>query len=150
MTEEDKNPVGRPPISKEDKEVMLSKLEPYLKSGLSIRKSLLEAGVPSATFYRVKDTDDEFREKIDRFRQFVSVLLNNSIVREIQAVIKKQNNDERLTGEEVSLLKWFATNSNLTKGEFGERKNIGLYDPEAEISRLSKLMDDPKDAEKKE
>ena len=43
---------------------------------------------------------------------------------------------------DVNFLKWFALNSNMTKGEYGERKEIGLYDPEAEIQRIAGLIDE--------
>lgn len=48
----DKHQGGRPKISEETKNEMLSKLEPYLKSGVSIRKALIEDQIPAATFYR--------------------------------------------------------------------------------------------------
>jgi len=149
MTEEEKDKGGRPPISEEDKKIMLQKLEPYLKSGLSVRKSLLEAEISSSTFYYIMDRNPKFLEQINRYRQFVSVLTNNAIVRHLQDIIKKQNAEQTLTAEDNSFLKWFATNSNLTRGEFGERKNIGIYDPEAEIQRLAGLLDENTDAKKK-
>lgn len=139
---DEKNKGGRPPINEEQKKQMLSKLEPYLKSGLSVRKALKEAQISSATFYRIMDKDEGFREQIDRFRQFVAVLLNNSLVRELQNIIKKQNDGQPLTSEDKSFLWKFATTSNLTREEFGERKTIGLYDPEVEIQRVANLIDE--------
>lgn len=133
---------GRPEITEQEKQDILSKLEPYLKSGLSVRKALLEAGVANATFYRLMDRDEGFREQINRFKNFVAVLLNNAIVRQLQGIIKKQNDNVALTKEEQGFLQWFATNSNLTREEFGERKDIGIYDPEAELHRLMEVIED--------
>jgi hypothetical protein len=135
-------PEGRPAITEEDKQEMLQKLEPYLKSGLSIRKALKEAEIPSSTFFDIMSKDLKFAEQINRFRQFVSVLLNNAIVRKLQDIIKKQNAGTELTKDDTDFLKWFATNSNLTREEFGERKDIGLYDPEIEIQKIAGLIDE--------
>lgn len=144
---------GRPEFTEEEKKEMLSKIEPYLKSGLSIRKTLKEAGISRASFYNIMDRDEEFRSKVDRFRQFTSILLNNAIVRHLQDIIQRQNfeptEEQKAKGivkvslfkEDIEFLKWFATNSNLTREEFGERKDVGLYDPEAEIQRLARIME---------
>ena len=133
---------GRPETTEEQKQEMLQKLEPYLKSGLSVRKSLKEAQIPSSTFYDILSRDTKFSEQIDRFQQFIPVLLNSSIVRQLQSIIQKQNigSSTPLTKEDIDFLKWFATNSNLTKEEYGERKEIGLVDPEAELQRIKELI----------
>ncbi len=154
MTEE-LNKGGRPSITEEDKRIMLQKLEPYLKSGLSVRKALLEAQVPNSTFYRLMDEDEGFREQIERFRNFTAVLLNNAVGRHLQAIIQKQNGYKekdgtvvpptKLNREEISFLEWFALNSNLTKQEFGERKDITMFDPEAEIQKVKGILEEKTD-----
>lgn len=144
---DEENKGGRPEITEEEKKEMLQKLEPYLKSGLSVRKALREAGIPNSTFYMLKDRDTEFLEQINRFQQFISVLLNSSIVRQLQDIIKKQNAKVALAKEEIEFMKWFATNSNQTKEEYGERKNIGFFDPEAEVQRLAGMIDDSTEEE---
>lgn len=156
-TDSNPNGAGRPPISDDEKKLMLSKLEPYLKTGLSTRKSLLEAKIPSATFYRIYNADTQFREQIDAYRQFTSVLLNNALVSHLQALIRKQNGyqakdpktgkiiqvaGEKLSKEETDFLWKFATTSNLTKGEFGERKEVSVYDPEAEIQKVKGIIEE--------
>jgi hypothetical protein len=147
---EEKNKGGRPPISEDDKRLMLSKLEPYLKTGLSVRKSLLEAKIPVSNFYKVMNEDDWFRQQIEAYRQFTSVLLNNAIVGELQSIIKRQNGytdesgkyhkPEKLNKEDKDFLWKFALTSNLTKGEFGERKDLKIYDPEAEIQKVKGII----------
>jgi len=134
---------GRPEISEEDKKQMVSKLEPYLKSGLSIRKSLFEAQIPKSSFYKAMERDEEFRDQIGRFRQFVSVLLNNSVIRLLQNIVKTQNTEGKvLTKDDIAFLQWFADHSTLTKDEFGSRKEISLYDPEVEIQRVKSLLEE--------
>ena len=93
----DTNPqgAGRPVLTpeelKEKKTKVLQKIEPYLKSGLSVNKALREAQIANSEFYAYMREDEDFRERIDTFRQFTAVLLNNALVSELQNVIKKQN-----------------------------------------------------------
>jgi len=136
------NKEGRPETTSEQKTEMLQKLEPYLRSGLSVRKSLREAQVPSSTFYDIMARDIEFSEQINRFRQYVPILLNNTLVRELQDIVKKKSEGKELTKDDMDFLKWFATNSNLTREEFGERKDIGLVDPEVELNKLMGLIEE--------
>lgn len=133
---------GRPETTEEEKNVMLQKLEPYLKSGLSVRKALREAGIPNSTFYDIMNRDTKFSEQINRFRQFVSVLLNNAIVRQLQGIIQKQQDKVELTKDDLYFLEWFATNSNLTREEFGERKDIALVDPEVELNKVMTIIEE--------
>lgn len=132
--------MGRPNVTEEQKKEMVQKVEPYLKSGLSVRKALKEAGIPRSTFYAIMDRDDDFKDQIERFTQFISIILNNALVKQLQDITHKQANGNALTKEELDFLKWFATNSNSTKEEFGERKEIGIVDPEAEFQRSKTLM----------
>jgi hypothetical protein len=149
------NKEGRPEITEDEKKEMLQKLEPYLKSGISVRKALKEAQIPNSTFYKLMERDEQFREQIDRFKQFISIILNNSIIRHLHTIVAKQTPkegeaEELLTKEDMEFLKWFATNSNLTKEEYGERKDIGIVDPESEIHRISGLIEELTDGKKNE
>lgn len=150
---EEKNKGGRPPLTPEEKnqkiQEMSQKLEPYLKSGLSVRKALAEAQISKDMFYRMMDEDEGFRDKIDTFKNFVSVLLNNTLIRELQSIIEKQNGNEtkgikpqRLDAIDIGFLKWFALNSNSTKEEWGERKDVTLFDPETEIQKVKKMIEE--------
>lgn len=147
--EEQKHPGGRPSISEEQKKDIVSRLEPYLKTGLSISKACLETKISRATFYRLMEDDEEFRDKINQFRNFVSVLVNNALVRELQTIIEKQNGNEargikpqRLAREDRDFLWKFALTSSLTKEEWGKREDISLFDPEAEIQRVKRMMEE--------
>lgn len=147
------NKEGRPAMTPEEKaekiKLMSQKLEPYLKSGLSIRKALAEAKISKTDFYRMMEEVDSFRDTINQFRQFVAVLSNNAIVRELMFIIDKQNGNEakhvkpeKLSRDDREFLKWFVLSSTLTKDEFGERKDISLFDPEAEIQKVKGLLED--------
>jgi hypothetical protein len=147
----DKHPGGRPKISEDEKEAMLSKLEPYLKSGLSLRKALLEAGIVPATFYRIKREDPSFESKIARFQQYLSVLLNSSIVKHLHYIVRKQAGYQEADGtivppkkldkDDLSFMFWFGTNSNLTKNEYGNRTPVSTFDPEAELQKMKDMID---------
>lgn len=151
--------VGRPSLTpeeiKEKKRDILSKIEPYLKTGLSVNKALREAHIGNREFYEFMSADEHFREKINEYRQFVSVLVNNAIVKELMNITAKQAGGKKtINGKEVivppksldagdkDFLKWMALNSNSTKQEFGERKDINLYDPEAEIQKVHGILEE--------
>lgn len=143
---EEKHKGGRPPLTPEERALkiqeMSQKLEPYLKSGLSVRKALAEVKISKTDFYRMMDSEEGFRDTINRFRQFISVLLNNAIVHELMVIVKKQNRNEPLSKEDRQFLFWFALNSNGTKEEYGRRENISLYDPEAEIQKIKAILEE--------
>lgn len=147
---------GRPKTSEEQKDEMLSKLEPYLKSGLPLRKALLEAGIVPATFYRIKRSDPSFESKIAIFQQYLSVLFNSSIVKHLHYIVRKQAGYQEADGtivppkvldkDDLSFMFWFGLNSNLTKGEYGNRTAVPLFDPEAELQKLKEMIDSELDA----
>lgn len=148
-----KHPGGRPPMTKEERlaqaRVISAKLEPYLKSGLSIKNALGEAKIGKDLFYDMMDRDESFADTINGYRHFVPILLNNVLVKELMAISEKQNGNpaknikpQKLTKEDKDFLWRFALTSNLTKGEFGERRNIDLFDPEAEIQKVKGLIDE--------
>lgn len=131
---------GRPPITEKQKQEILQKLEPYLKSGLSVRKALMQAKIPNSTFYTLMERDDKFKEQIRVYSQFLSIMLNSSLVKELQAIVKKQNGGITLNADDKKFMQWFALNSNLAKDEYGERKKVNVIDPQAEIERIKNLI----------
>ncbi len=146
---DDKRGRGRPELSQQEKNEMLQKIEPYLKCGLSVRKALLEVKIPNSTFYRLMEEDGYFREQIGRFRQFTAVLINNALVRELQFIIEKQNGSEirkirpqPLNKDDRAFLQWFALNCNQAKEEFGRRERIDMFDPEAEIQKVKRIIEE--------
>src|SRR5258708_599843 len=130
----DKHSGGRPKISQEIKNEMLSKLEPYLKSGLSLRRSLIETGIVPATFYHIKQTDPSFESKIALFQQYLPVLYNSTIVKHLHYIVRKQTGfteadgtivpPKKLNKDDLSFMFWFGMNSKLTKGEYGNRAAV--------------------------
>ncbi len=154
------NPEGKPPVSEQDKEDILRKLEPYLKVGLSINKACLEALIPKSTVYDLINEDTKFAERIAIFKQFGSILVSNAMMAQLRQIIQKQNPGKNkdgnplkpipLTSREINFLKWYALHSNVTRDEFTQRSELGLYDPESEIKRLAGLMDKASSQPKKD
>lgn len=140
-----KNLGGRPSTSEEDKERIFHKLTPYLKAGLSLPKACREAKIPVSTVYKLRDEDPGFMEQIEASKQFISVLVSNANIRILEKVITRiedAGSFEELPKAMLDFLKWFATNSNATREEFSERKDIGLFDPAAEIAKVAKMIDE--------
>ena len=142
---------GRPKTTEVEKEAMLAKLEPYLKSGLSLRQSLIATGIVPATFYRIKQTDPSFESKIALFQQYLPVLYNSSIVKHLHYIVRKQAGYKEADGtivpprsldkEDLSFLFWFGINSNQTRGEYGNRAAADTFDPELELQKMKEMID---------
>lgn len=139
-----KNKGGRPYLTEaqktERKEGLLQKLEPYLKSGLSVNKALSEAKVFNSEFYKYMAEDRLFGEKIALFRQYIAVLACQAIVQELFTIVHKQHRNEPLSKEDRDFLWLYALNSNLCQEEWGRRQNINSFDPEMEIQRVKQLI----------
>lgn len=146
-----KHPGGRPPLTEaqkaERKEYLLIKIEAYLKSGLSVNKALREAKIYNSEFYKYMAEDEFFGEKIEKFRQYPSVLANHIIVRELMNIVAKQSGNKAnnimpqpLSQQDIKFLRWFALNSNACFEEWGRRHNVISFDPEIELQRLEQLI----------
>lgn len=147
------NKGGRPFLTlaqkEERKDYLLRKLEPYLKSGLSVNKALKEAKIHNSEFYRYMKADRLFGEEIARFKQYISVLVNQIFTNELLRIVQKQNGDkyrniepQELNSEEVEFLMWFGTHAVVCREEWGRRKEINFFDPEVELQKLKQLIDD--------
>lgn len=144
--EDAKGKGGRPHLTPEQiaekKKEILQKIEPYLKTGLSVNKAIREAQVHNSEFYKYMNEDELFREKINQYRQYIAILLNSSLVSHLREIVNRQAEKKPLHKEDIAFLQWFALNSNLTKGEFGERKDVNLFDPEAEIQKVKGILEE--------
>lgn len=136
------NTIGRPSLTEEEKDVIVQKLEPYLKAGLSLRKACSEANIPKSTVYDLKEKDKYFSDKLAVFQQYLSVLVSNISYQIITRIHAKVDKGENLTKHELDYLKWFALNSKITQEEFGKRMEIEIPDPEERIRQINKLLDE--------
>ena len=134
--------MARLPISELNKNLIVQKLEPYLKAGLSLRKACLQSGVARSTVYYLMENDKSFLDNIRRFQQYLSVLISTSISRQLYHIVTKQNQNISLSKYDQKFLFWLALNSNQSAEEFGRKQNFSAYDPELEIQSMKRLIDD--------
>ncbi len=133
---------GNQPITNKQKHMMVRQIEPYLKSGLSIRKACEQSGVPRSTFYDIMASDDDFADQIKRFQSYVSVVTMGLFMQELMLIYNKCKSGEKMDWQDLKFLMWFATNSRHCRDEFGQvQRNQLSVDPQAEISKLTKMID---------
>lgn len=141
-----KNRGGRPFLTEkqkqERKDLILLKLEPYLMSGLSVNKSLKEAKIHNSEFYKYMRNDRLFGEKVARYRQYISVLLNQAIVTELLRIVQKQNSNQSLSKIDTDFLFWYAMNSSVCREEWGRPTNNPYFDPEEELQKIKNIVDE--------
>lgn len=131
-----------PILTKELKEQIVHRVEPYLKSGLSIHTACLQAGVPRSTLYKIMEENTYLRDRVDRSRQFFSVAVSNIVARKLHAILLRQQSGEEIEGEDLEFIKWIALNSTHCREEFGKVSRMARnFDPEAEIMRLNSLIE---------
>ncbi len=142
--------VGRSKLTEyqkaERKDFLLRKLEPYLKSGLSVNKALKEAKIHNSEFYKYLAEDEFFGEKIAKYKHYISVLTNHIIVSELLRIVEKQNGNltqnikpQPLSDQDIKFLWWYAINANTCREEWGKNAKEVNFDPEVELQKL-KLM----------
>lgn len=145
MKDKQNKNLGRPTLTDKELENYLDdifrRIEPYLKSGLSVNKACNNSQISKSMVYKYIQENENFAEKIKHAQQFISVIFSKTIVKQLHKIIKKQNDGVMLTKEDIDFLKWFAVNSNLTREEFGRRENIQFFDPETEIQRIANIID---------
>jgi hypothetical protein len=136
---------GRPPLTNHQiharKDEILSKLEPYLKSGLSLNKALRETKIANSEFYKYLNEDELFGEEVSKFKQYISVLVQTAIFRELLYIVHSQSHKSyECTNEERQFIMNFALRSNLTKEEFGRLQKNSDINPEQEIQKLKYIL----------
>lgn len=133
---------GNQPLSKYEQEALVYALQPYLQSGLSIRKACLASGVSRATLYKVLDERPELKDQIVRFQNYLSILTAGTITRQLVLIHQKQVEGHNLDWNDLRFLMWFATNSRHCRDEFGNTaRREPSIDPQAEIRKIVTLID---------
>lgn len=131
--------MGRPVLIVGQKEarkrILLQTIEPFLKNGLSVNKAISEAKIHNSELYKYMQEDTEFRDKIERSRNFTAIILSNALFKELLEVVKRQKEVGILVGEDRKFLwKLIKSNKN-TRQEWG-RARISEFDPEQEIEKM--------------
>lgn len=131
---------GRPLLNEYQITTLFQKLEPYLMSGLSIRKSCHLAKVPRSTVYCLLDRNKRFLDQITRSRQYVSVLFCTITSKILVDISTKQIDGKDISLVEMDFLQWYATNYVGCMEEYGRKHNSDLY-PEREIAKLMSALE---------
>ena len=127
---------GRPTLSPEQVDDIFRKLEPYLKTGLTVNKACLEAQIPKPTVYDLCNEDTKFAERIDASRNYCAVMLNNIVMIELTRIYAQGGLP--LTANDIKFVQWFATHSLLNRDEFKEP----VKDDKLEKSEYHSMSDD--------
>lgn len=123
-------------------DIIFSRLEPWLKMGLSVNKSCLQEGIPRSTVYDLIREDEVFAEKITRARNYLSIITSDILTSAMFALAGKVKKRIPLKASEFAFAQWFALNSNMTFEEYGERKNVTTETPEERIRRTKQLIEE--------
>lgn len=125
-----------PALTTEEIEIIFTRLNPWLQTGLSINKSCQRAEVPPSTVYDLIKENALFAEKVNTARNQVAFDTNDVLTFALKMVAGKVRSGESLGKGEIAFVQWFALNNNLTIEEYGERKNLVVESPEDRIKRL--------------
>jgi len=130
-------------LTKELKESLVHRIEPYVKAGLPINKACLQAGISRSTLYKIMEEDAYLRERVDKFKQFFSIATSSVIARKLHHILLKQEAGFDIVGEDLDFIKWLALHSAQCKDEFGKTsREIPDFDPEIEIRKINRLIDE--------
>jgi len=132
---------GRPLLNEHEVSTIFQKLEPYLMTGLSIRKSCHLAKVPRSTVYCLLERNRGFLDQIARSRQYISVLVSTITSRMLAEISNKQIKGKRVTGIEMDFLQWYALHHASCAEEYGRKPGSNQYDPELEMEKIRILIE---------
>ncbi len=132
-----KNKGGRPWLTIQQKEnhkqLILSKLEPWLMTGISINKALKAAQIHNSEFYKYLKEDRLFGEKIAHFRNFIPVLVCKIMFTEFMSIARRQQEAGGLSKDDRDFVMWFATHSNTMSDLYGRREKTLSFDPQEDF-----------------
>ena len=138
---------------------MVHKLEPYLKSGLSIRKACSISQIPRSTFNKYYAENEWFMYQIESFRVYQSVTVCGLIAWRLEHIInrvhavrhfesmndslsylklKKNMRDFEPSEKDWKFIQWLATHSTSLREEYGsQRESINKKKSSSEDNYLS-------------
>lgn len=159
---------GRPELNTSQLDLIVRKLEPFLKRGISVRKACHLANIPHSTVYDYLNKDDMFSDRIEAIKSYrlslVSDLLSyrlekiSSNIKTIKGIEKALNNPKlkpeiknnmetivyRLepTKDDWKFIEWLATNDKTINESFGIRKDY-FYEEKFPLSTILDKLETP-------
>lgn len=117
---------GRPSLTKEDKDEILTEIIPYLRLGNSLNSAIQSAGLSSkkSQIYELAANDDYFMEKIEQAKAFLKKCVNGVFGKRVIAISAKFDTTGKLEYYDENFLKWFAINNKTLREEYGEHKEL--------------------------
>lgn len=132
---------GRPLLNEYQITTLFQKLEPYLMTGLSIRKSCQLAKVPRSTVYCLLDRDKRFLDQITRSRQYISVLVCTITSKMLVDITNRQIKGKCMTEIERDFVQWYPLHHVSCVEEYGRKLNSNQFVPEIEIEKVRRLIE---------
>lgn len=156
---------GRPELNNSQLDLLVRKMEPYLKRGLSVRKACQLANIPHSTVYDYLNKDQEFSDKIEAIKSYKANLVMDIISYRLEKVVRKvctlrklentlassnlppnikeklqsKISDYELTKEEWKFIEWVALNDKGLSEYFSNTKDRNSSEKEPISSLLDKL-----------
>lgn len=142
--------LGRPKLNNQQIELIVHKLEPYLKRGFSVRKACYYAELPHSTVYDLLNKNQEFSDKIELFKLYKNKLLSDIFMAKLEDLHKKYVQNTELSRTDWSFLKWLATNDKTLKSDYGkaEEVNRDITSIDEIITKIDRNVSDYNDMSK--
>ncbi len=136
---------GRSAYTDEQYRRWLYDLAPYLFLGNSLDIAIKKAGLQKhrTTLYEKARLNDWFSDKIEAFQSFLGDLVNETFSRLILRIYRKVKNEEKLTSQEGSLLRFFAVTHRSTIPYFVHRnEKLHVYvDVQGNVEKVLDNLD---------
>ncbi len=137
---------GKPFLTQEEIDTTFRKLDPYLKTGVSLNKACLMADIPKSTVYDLYRENLQFAEKIDTSKNYLSIVTSNIFYTEIERIKNSQLNNSSINKNDLNLIQWFALNHKSNSEEFGKQTVDLVSEKQLEIkeaiSRFREVIND--------
>ena len=136
--------IGKPAISEIEINMIFRKLEPYLKTGISLNKACLMANVPKSTVYDLYRENLQFAEKIDASKNYLSVVTSSIIFNELERIFQNQKSGVSANRDDHRFVQWFATNHKVNTEEYGpeyrDPHEMYLEKANQEIDKMAEMI----------
>ena len=105
---------------------VVAQITPYLRNGLSVKKSCLIAGIVYQTVYDKMKEVEWFRDQIEAEQSFKSKLFSNIVTAQLINLSKRFEDNPAYTPtkDEMVLMQFLATQDKAIRDEFGAHTEV--------------------------